>query len=97
MDVQFGFRQNKTTEVGVMAGKPSKWSSQVELNSQELDDEWNAMSFDRAETRRHFLHNEVQSPEDKEYEAIKSNESRLRDFHERGNERGKTFRKVRGD
>jgi hypothetical protein len=84
-----------------MAGKPSKWSTDVTINSIE-EDEWmgpedSMMSMDREETRRHFLHNEIQSPKDKEYEAIKSNESRLRDFHERGNERGKTFRKVRGD
>ena len=78
-----------------MAGKPSKYSNPVELNSQELDDEWNAMSMDREETRRHFLYNEIQSPEDKEYEAIKSNESRLRGFQEDPNRNGKTFRRVR--
>ena len=80
-----------------MAGKPSKWSTDVTVNSMEEDDEWNLMSMDRAETRRHFESNEIMSKEDKEYEAIKRNESRLRDFHERGNERGKTFRKVRGE
>jgi hypothetical protein len=80
-----------------MAGKPSKWSTDVTITSMEEDDEWNLMSMDRAETRRHFESNEIMSKEDKEYEAIKSNESRLRDFHERGNERGKTFRKVRGE
>lgn len=78
-----------------MAGKPSKWSTDVTINSIEEDDEWNLMSMDRAETRRHFLHNEVQTPEDKEYEDIKSNESRLRGFHEDPNPRGKTWRKVR--
>ena len=80
-----------------MAGKPSKWSSQVTINSIEEDDEWNAMSMDRAETRRHFEHNEIQSPEDKEYEDVIANQKRLRDFHEEPNPRGKTFRKVRGD
>ena len=84
-----------------MAGKPSKWSADVTITSME-EDEWmgpedSMMSFDRAETRRHFEMNEIMSKEDKEYEAIKRNESRLRDFHERGNERGKTFRKVRGE
>jgi hypothetical protein len=84
-----------------MAGKLSKWSSEVTQVSMP-EDEWmgpedSMMALDRETTRQHFLHNEIQSPEDKEYEAIKSNESRLRDFHERGNERGKTFRKVRGD
>ena len=78
-----------------MAGKPSKWSTDVTVNSMEEDDEWNVMSMDRAETRKHFEHNEIQSPEDKEYEDIKSNESRLRGFHEDPNPRGKTFRRVR--
>ena len=78
-----------------MAGKPSKWSSDVTINSMEEDDEWNLMSMDRAETRRHFEHNEVQTPEDKEYEDIKRNEGRLRGFHEDPNPRGKTWRKVR--
>ena len=80
-----------------MAGKLSKWSSEVTQVSMEVDEEWNAMSFDREETRRHFLHNEVQSPEDKEYEDVIENQKRLREFHEAPNERGKTFRKVRGD
>ena len=79
----------------MMAGKPSKWSTDVTINSMEEDDEWNLMSMDRAETRRHFLHNEIQSKEDKEYEDIKRNESRLRGFHEDPNPRGKTWRKVR--
>ena len=84
-----------------MAGKPSKWSTDVTITSME-EDEWmgpedSMMSMDREETRRHFESNEIMSKEDKEYEASKRNESRLRDFHERGNERGKTFRKVRGE
>ena len=84
-----------------MAGKPSKYSNPVELNSQELD-EWmgpedSMMSFDREETRRHFLYNEIQSPEDKEYEQVIENRKRLREFSEEGVQRGKTFRKVRGD
>jgi hypothetical protein len=80
-----------------MAGKPSKYSNPVELNSQELDDEWNAMSFDRDETRKHFEMNEILSKEDEEYEQIIANQKRLREFGEEGNTRGKTFRKVRGD
>ena len=80
-----------------MAGKPSKWSTEVTINSIEEDDEWNLMSMDRAETRRHFEHNEIQSPEDKEYEDVIANQKRLRDFQEDPNPRGKTFRKVRGD
>ena len=78
-----------------MAGKPSKWSTDVTINSQELDEEWNKMAMDRETTRQHFEHNEIMSPEDKEYEDIKRNESRLRGFHEDPNPRGKTFRRVR--
>ena len=84
-----------------MAGKLSKWSSEVTQVSMEeevwLGPEDSKMAFDRAETRRHFLHNEVLSPEDKEYEDVIENQKRLREFHEAPNERGKTFRKVRGD
>ena len=79
----------------MMAGKPSKWSSDVTINSMEKDDEWNLMSMDREETRRHFLHNEVQTPEDKEYEDIKRNEGRLREFHEEPNRAARTWRRVR--
>ena len=84
-----------------MGGKVSKWSSQITINSME-EDEWmgpedSMMSFDRAETRRHFLYNEIQSPEDKEYEQVIENQKRLREFSEEGVQRGKTFRKVRGD
>ena len=78
-----------------MPGKPSKWSTDVTINSQELDDEWNKMAMDRETTRQHFEHNEIMSPEDKEYEDIKRNEGRLRGFHEDPNPRGKTFRRVR--
>jgi len=78
-----------------MAGKPSKWSTDVTINSQELDDEWNKMAMDRETTRQHFENNEIMSKEDKEYEDIKRNESRLRGFHEDPNPRGKTFRRVR--
>lgn len=78
-----------------MAGKPSKWSTDVTISSQELDDEWNKMAMDRETTRQHFEHNEIMSRDDKEYEDIKRNESRLRGFHEDPNSRGKTFRRVR--
>jgi hypothetical protein len=78
-----------------MAGKPSKWSTEVTINSMEEDDEWNLMSMDRAETRRHFEHNEIQSPEDKEYESVIENQKRLRGFHEEPNTKGKTWRRVR--
>ena len=78
-----------------MAGKPSKWSTDVTINSIEEDDEWNLMSMDRAETRRHFEHNEIQSPEDKEYESVIENQKRLRGFHEEPNTKGKTWRRVR--
>ena len=37
-----------------MAGKPSKWSTDVAINSMEEDDEWNKMSMDRAEARAPF-------------------------------------------
>ena len=80
-----------------MAGKPSKYSNPVELNSQELEDDWNAMSMDRAETRRHFEMNEIMSREDHAYQNIIDNQNRLREFGENPNPRGKTFRKVRGD
>lgn len=80
-----------------MPGKPSKYSNPVELNSQELDDEWNVMSFDREETRRHFEANEIMSKKDKEYQDVIDNRNRLRDFAEDPNPRGRTFRKVRGD
>jgi hypothetical protein len=78
-----------------MAGKPSKWSTDVTINSIEEDDEWNLMSMDRSETRRHFEHNEIQSPEDKEYESVIENQKRLRGFHEEPNTKGKTWRRVR--
>lgn len=75
--------------------KPSKWSSEVTINSQELDDEWNAMSMDRETTRQHFENNEILSKEDKAYEAVVENQKRLREFSEDPNPRGKTFRRVR--
>lgn len=78
-----------------MAGKPSKWSTDVTINSMEEDHSWNKMAMDRETTRQHFEHNEIMSPEDEEYEAIKRNESRLRDFHEDPNRAVKTWRKVR--
>ena len=78
-----------------MAGKPSKWSSEVTQVSMEEDTSWNKMAMDRYETRKHFEANEIMSPEDEEYEAIKSNESRLRGFQEDPNRNGKTFRRVR--
>ena len=78
-----------------MAGKPSKYSNPVEINSQELDEDWNKMAMDRETTRQHFEFNEIMSPEDEEYEAIKRNESRLRDFHEDPNRAVKTWRRVR--
>ena len=80
-----------------MAGKPSKWSTDVTINSMEEDENWNAMSMDRYETRKHFEANEIMSKEDQEYQDVIDNQKRLRDFQDAGNERGKTFRKVRGD
>ena len=80
-----------------MAGKPSKWSTDVTINSQELDDEWNKMAMDRETTRQHFEMNEIMSKEDKEYESIIENQKRLRGFQDEPNPRGKTFRRVRGD
>jgi hypothetical protein len=78
-----------------MAGKPSKWSADVTINSIEEDDEWNLMSMDRAETRRHFEMNEIQGPEEKDYESVIENQKRLRGFHEEPNTKGKTWRRVR--
>ncbi len=78
-----------------MAGKPSKWSTDVTMNSMEEDDEWNKMAMDRETTRQHFEHNEIQSPEDKEYESVIENQKRLRGFHEEPNTKGKTWRRVR--
>lgn len=78
-----------------MAGKPSKWSTEVTINSMEEDDEWNKMAMDREQTRLHFEHNEIMSKEDHEYETVLANQKRLREFHEEPNPRGKTFRRVR--
>ena len=75
--------------------KPSKWSSDVTMNHVPLDESFNKMAMDRETTRTHFEHNEIMSPEDEEYETVKSNESRLRRFHEEPNPKGKTFRRVR--
>lgn len=80
-----------------MAGKLSKWSSEVTQVSMEEDTSWNHMAMDRYETRKHFEANEIMSKEGEEYEAIIENQKRLREFNEEGNARGKTFRKVRGD
>jgi hypothetical protein len=77
--------------------KPSKYSADIKITSMEEDDEWNLMSMDRAETRRHFEHNEILKKEGREHEALVENQKRLREFNEAGSERGKTFRKVRGD
>ena len=78
-----------------MAGKPSKWSSDVAINSMEEDDEWNKMALDRETSRQHFLHNEVMSKEDEKYQEIVDNGNRLREFSEEPNRRAKTFRRVR--
>ncbi|MCH1602089.1 MAG: hypothetical protein L7S57_04515 [Luminiphilus sp.] len=80
-----------------MAGKLSKWSSEVTQVSMEEDTSLNRMAMDRYETRKHFESNEIMSKEDEEYEAIIENQKRLREFNEEGNARGKTFRKIRGD
>jgi hypothetical protein len=84
-----------------MAGKPSKWSSEVTQVSMP-EDEWmgpedSMMSFDRYETRKHFEANEIMSKEDQEYQDVIDNRNRLRDFAEDPNPRGRTFRKVRGE
>ena len=78
-----------------MAGKPSKYSADISINSMEEDDEWNKMAMDRETTRQHFEHNEIMSKEDKAYEAVVENQKRLREFDEDPNPRGKTFRRVR--
>ena len=78
-----------------MAGKPSKWSTDVTINSMEEDDEWNKMAMDRETTRQHFEHNEIMSKEGKAYEAVVENQKRLRGFHEEPNTKGKTWRRVR--
>jgi len=78
-----------------MAGKPSKWSTQVTINSMEEDTEWNRMAMDRETTRLHFEHNEIMSKEDEEYESVIENQKRLRGFHEEPNTKGKTWRRVR--
>ena len=78
-----------------MAGKPSKYSADISINSQELDDEWNKMAMDRETTRQHFEHNEIMSKEDEAYEAVVENQKRLRGFHEEPNTKGKTWRRVR--
>ena len=70
-------------------------STDVTINSMEEDAEWNRMAMDRETTRQHFEHNEIQSPEDKEYESVIENQKRLRGFHEEPNTKGKTWRRVR--
>ena len=82
-----------------MAGKPSKWSTDVTINSME-EDEWmgpedSMMAMDRETTRQHFEHNEIMSKEDEEYESVIENQKRLRGFHEEPNTKGKTWRRVR--
>ena len=78
-----------------MAGKPSKWSTDVTINSMDEDLEWNKMAMDRETTRQHFENNEIMSREDEAYEAIKRNERSLRGFHEEPNRGAKTWRRVR--
>ena len=78
-----------------MAGKTSKWSTDVTINSMEVDDEWNKMAMDRETTRKHFEHNEIMSKEDKKYEAVTENEKRLRSFQDEPNRTAKTWRRVR--
>ena len=78
-----------------MAGKPSKWSSEVTQVSMEEDTSWNHMAMDRETTRQHFEHNEIMSKEDEEYESVIENQKRLRGFHEEPNTKGKTWRRVR--
>ena len=78
-----------------MAGKPSKWSTDVTINSMEEDTEWNRMAMDREQTRLHFENNEIMSKEDKAYEAVIENEKRLRSFQEEPNRTAKTWRRVR--
>ena len=78
-----------------MAGKPSKWSTDVTINSMELDDDWNKMSMDRETTRRHFEHNEILTPEGKKYQDIIDNENKLREMDDEPNRNGRTYRRVR--
>jgi hypothetical protein len=78
-----------------MAGKPSKWSSEVTQVSMEEDDELNKMAMDRETTRQHFEMNEIMSKEDKAYEAVVENEKRLRSFQDEPNRSAKTWRRVR--
>lgn len=78
-----------------MAGKPSKWSTDVTINSMEEDTEWNRMAMDRETTRQHFEYNEIMSKEDEDYESVIENQKRLRGFHEEPNTKGKTWRRVR--
>ena len=53
------------------------------------------MSMDRAETRRHFEHNEIECKEGKKYQAIVDNENKLRGMGEEPNRSGRTYRRVR--
>ena len=78
-----------------MAGKPSKWSTDVTMNRMEEDTEWNRMAMDRETTRQHFEANEILSKEGKRYQDVIDNQNKLRDFDEDPNPRGKTFRRVR--
>ena len=78
-----------------MAGKPSKWSTDVKITSMDEDDSFNHMSMDRETTRQHFENNEILTPEGKKYQDIIDNQNKLREFDEEPNPRGKTFRRVR--
>jgi hypothetical protein len=75
--------------------KPSKYSADIKITSMEEDDDWNKMSMDRAETRRHFEHNEIECKEGKKYQAIVDNENKLRGMGEEPNRNGRTYRRVR--
>jgi len=77
--------------------KPSKWSNDIKQQSMEVEEDWNRMSLDRETTRQHFEANEILSKEGKRYQDVIDNQNKLREFGETPNQRGKTFRKVRGD
>ena len=75
--------------------KPSKYSADIKVTSMEEDDSWNHMSMDRATTRQHFEHNEIECKEGKKHQAIVDNENKLREMDDEPNRNGRTYRRVR--
>ena len=77
-----------------MAGKPSKWSTEVTINSMEEDDEWNKMAMDRETTRQHLSTTKSCLKKTRITKMLSTIKTVLGRFED-PNPRGKTFRRVR--